>query len=286
MAFAAAVSACLVVPIHISFAPEFGTIDWWFRRLVVDGICRVAVPFFFFSSGFFLAGRMEEAGWYRKALCKRIRTLLIPYLIFNILFCIYSLLLGVIGSQGGSVTWQTLFVVTGLNPYKWPYHGALWFMRSLMVFVLVSPLLKFFVSRKVRMWLVVSGLLFMNWIAVKMGDPWADWAFQLISPYGSIWFILGMHLRLVKYRGVRLLEEVSPDLHIPDWLRRASFPIYLMHGFFICPVGNLVHICAPLLDGWAMVLLKWLLVYGITLFVSVFLHSRMPRCAFVLFGGR
>lgn len=77
------IAAVLVVLLHAFNAmdPEAGGT---LRRFMMSGPCATAVPFFFFAAGYFLAGRFGEAGWWRRALTARIRTLVIPYFVWNV----------------------------------------------------------------------------------------------------------------------------------------------------------------------------------------------------------
>lgn len=74
------VAAVLIVCLHVPKTNEMG-----FQRFVESFVGTyfgaVAVPFFFVVSGFLLGKHTDEAGWYRAALVKRIKTLLLPYLI-------------------------------------------------------------------------------------------------------------------------------------------------------------------------------------------------------------
>ena len=76
------VCACLVVLIHVLVRPVRGSALWWISGILgADGIARVAVPFFFFAAGFFIAGKYEEellVNW-RKECLKRCKTLVLPY---------------------------------------------------------------------------------------------------------------------------------------------------------------------------------------------------------------
>ena len=78
--------AILVVSIHIGRGTEIGSGAWYFSQVVSSGIAGIAIPFFFFASGFFVAVHSDEPGWYGVALRKRCRTLLIPYLLWNIIY--------------------------------------------------------------------------------------------------------------------------------------------------------------------------------------------------------
>ena len=50
--------ALFVVIIHLR--PQFaeGTVGWWVREILENGVCESAVPFFFLTSGFFICAKI------------------------------------------------------------------------------------------------------------------------------------------------------------------------------------------------------------------------------------
>lgn len=101
----------------------------WVRNVLTFS----AVPYFFVASGFFLAGHFFERRWWRNELYKRVRSLLIPYLIW-----------AAIGIALGN---ESFWVSIGLTlaPPK-PTH--IWFLRALMILVVASPIVAFAVRRR------------------------------------------------------------------------------------------------------------------------------------------
>lgn len=53
--------------------------DSLMKSFFCEGVARIAVPFFFVVSGYFLARHIGEDGWYKQELRKRVASLLIPY---------------------------------------------------------------------------------------------------------------------------------------------------------------------------------------------------------------
>lgn len=63
--------------------------SWFIQFLLSENIARIAVPVFFFISGFFIAQNYDQSfGAYKNKIIKRIKSLLIPYLSFCILWFI------------------------------------------------------------------------------------------------------------------------------------------------------------------------------------------------------
>ena len=56
--------AVLVVFMHVGNPEPVGAFPWFFIKFFHEILGNMAVPYFFMASGFFLAGHMEEPGWY------------------------------------------------------------------------------------------------------------------------------------------------------------------------------------------------------------------------------
>lgn len=191
--------AALVVIIHCR--PDFamGTVAWWCQQLLEEGLCTIAVPFFFIASGFFLAGRIGATGWYGDAVKKRVRTLLVPYFLWCVLFSVWEIFIKWVSS--GQVNWASVaepkmvMSATGLYPFRWPGLPPLWYVRSLFVLVLLSPVIYKFqnFSRGVI-------CLFMVYLIAcpgPEGDGFVHYQLRngLLPLAGVFYFSLGMLLR-------------------------------------------------------------------------------------------
>ena len=195
------VCAFLVVIIHCR--PHFGcgTTGWWVREIVEEGICQIAVPFFFAVSGFFLGRELLSGmGGYFHAVRKRIRTLVVPFAIWNFLFWIATLAVknarNAFHGESGTIWFPTLrqvgFWYTGC-----PLLSPLWYVRALFVLVLISPLLLWCLKR-FRIWFLAA--LFILYAAIRpysMSNPSKFEVFARVGIFpvqGIFYFTFGLAL--------------------------------------------------------------------------------------------
>ena len=174
------------VPDEILGAPQFSP-GWWLYRLWTETVCRMAVPAFFFMSGYWLAKHAEKNGWWKDAVQKRIKSLLVPYVIWNIGYwalVTFELWLGMrfFGKAGPEpFTWRTIPDALGLTTAT-PFSVPHWFIKQLMLFVLIVPPFAWMIKRsKALAIIVVFGTLF-------IGPLRPSWCFIYI---GNMFYFLG-----------------------------------------------------------------------------------------------
>lgn len=133
------------------------------RIALSQGICRIAVPCFFLFSGFLFFTKLENWDtqvWLDK-IRKRGRTLLVPYLIWNILALLVGFGYGWLRSRFNA-DFVPVSLVETLRESGWinifwastfgcPIDYPLWFIRDLIVFVVITPLV-YWLVRKCRLW--------------------------------------------------------------------------------------------------------------------------------------
>lgn len=154
--------------------------------VVTNETANLAVPLFFIISGFlFFSGHNDSsrfkttACFFKARFARRLKSLLWPYMLFNLLAIIGLLSLHV--SQGhtlasaintyfGGTKWLHAFWdihTTGTSTnilgvskaIAYPINTPLWFVRDLMVLVILSPVIYFAVKR-LRWWWVVVMMVF------------------------------------------------------------------------------------------------------------------------------
>ena len=172
-------------------------------QIVTGSIARIAVPLFFMMSGFlFFRGAVFSAGIYRAKLHSRAKSLLVPFLFWNLaLFGVVAIaqsvprLAPLFNGQNQAFATLTPFqmidFIIGITHYPIAYQ--FWFIRDLMILAIASPLL----------WLAAR---YLPWVALAaFGAAWIFniWPMPVPSAEPTLFFYLGS---LVALRGWSLFE--------------------------------------------------------------------------------
>ncbi len=158
----------LVVFIHVWPDKIAGDPTRWIMNSFKLSVCKIAVPFFFIAAGYFLAKHVNEQGWWWRECHKRIRSLVVPYVLWSFLFCIFRVCLRAIENrQAGLPFAQNIslspslildaFIIT-FKPVNSPYLLlVLWFVGWLSILVASSCFYVFFLKRgRMFTWLYIG----------------------------------------------------------------------------------------------------------------------------------
>lgn len=179
------------------------------RYVISEEFARIAVPLFFFFSGFlFFYNSDFSIGTYFSKLKKRARTLLVPYIFWNIvvllLFLLTQIFLASLTSGKNKLiadyNWLDYLNIFWNNKDGYPICYQFWFIRDLMVVVLLSPLVYYFVKYCKIFGIVLLGTL---WIF----DFWFDIVGLSISSFFffsfGAWFSINNHDFTIDFRPMR-----------------------------------------------------------------------------------
>lgn len=186
-------------------------------------ICNVSVPLFFFISGFLFfteAGAWTWGTW-RSKLKRRVYTLLVPYLAYNLVSAANGYLMQAI---------DPTFTVAWDNPSAWPFIGELWnsttacagmtnilgfsmqlyypadvplwFVRDLMVMVLLSPAIYYLLMHGARLYLPLVAVLYVCGAGATLPG---------LSTNALLFFSLGAFFRL---RGVDVVQFARKSYYV------------------------------------------------------------------------
>ena len=194
------VCAMLVVALHASMNADVGTATWFVDRFVNDGLGRAAVPFFFMASGYFFAKHVGEPNWWAAAIRKRAKTLLIPFLFWNLLWILLPVVREFFkGMVHGAIS---IPAVHWPSPADWwgvlrpPPLGPTWYITTLFGFVVLSPLFVKLVRRCAPAAILSAALLH---VAFYNPDPalWGQWRWLMQSIFnleGIVFFLIGLDI--------------------------------------------------------------------------------------------
>lgn len=167
----------------------FGKTVYFIETVLLENITMVAVPLFFFLSGVFF---FRNYSW-DKVIDKyrsRIKSLLIPYLVWNTFYVIAAFLFSVLPyvSARVSASWKMNPInfqnmIEGLFFYK--YHAVYWFLFQLILFIAISPVLFSILKNSI---LGVTALI------ILLFSPVYSQYVAVINPEHLFYFLLGGYL--------------------------------------------------------------------------------------------
>ena len=163
------ISIILVVFLHaynLGFAPETAaaisnkTWNWFIQDLISYGITRIAVPLFFLFSGFWFfykaTGKSQE---FSDKIKKRFFTLFIPFLFWSLFGIAFYFTLQSLPQFEKFFSKELVKDYTAemwlVKIFIHPIPYQLWFIRDLMLLVLLSPLLYYALKYLGRIFLAV-----------------------------------------------------------------------------------------------------------------------------------
>lgn len=133
----------------------------YIRIYISNIVCQVAVPLFFFISGYLFYQKLSVWNWdiWKNKMRSRFWTLLVPYLIWNIIRLLFNnfLLNENITFNGSHIWWHYLWVDSGYINWKGtlislsaPLHIPFWFIRNLIVIIFFTPLIYIIIKSRLN----------------------------------------------------------------------------------------------------------------------------------------
>ena len=292
--------ALLVIFVHNSAVEQYSSLsgDLWMdiaelmKNFFAYGIGSVAVPMFFIISGmtFF---RDYEPKKYGQKMKSRIKTLVIPYLVWNVLgmvfviLCTYTPIRNIVSSRE-MFSFSLQNILEGIFLYK--YNYTFWFMFELIIFVLVTPIFDIITRNKWIGW--AATLASLPLVMVNMQVNLGFVTFYLIgcmlgrhylplmakklsqsqSSVGLIGVILLTTIKMLSIYGVIILPEVIQQIILillcagvwmmadmivdrikPRKIMDETFLIYAIHPYLIAAITKIIYLVLPKIPAMAVV---------------------------------
>lgn len=154
---------------------SIGNVYTYITELLSHSLARIAVPLFFFISGYYT---FSSKDWAKGDIItgewkKKIKSLLIPYVVWNSLYLLLLLLKTKIGdylhlnfNDAFSISsWQELLGYYSFNVVDYP----LWYMRELILLTLLAPAIYFSLRKFAKGYILLVFLAFFMGLSLFPG---------------------------------------------------------------------------------------------------------------------
>ena len=257
----------------VTFAHSYGrveegysllTSDWntyeFLKLLVSQTLVKVAMPVFFIMSGYLFFANVDKWDYatYKRKMLRRVKTLLIPYLVWNLLMAVklkafsWSMFWSYWMPAGRQVDWfgQEQLMTA-------PANMPLWFLRDLMVVSLLTPVI-YVLIRKLGYWLLaVLTIYYLSGVCAFVPG---------LSAYAIYFFSFGAFFSI---RGMNHSYDPAADLTVSG----RTVPMVLEISVYVLSVLLAV---AMLLSYGTPVFSSFMLPFRLTGAIAVFcLASRI-----------
>lgn len=214
------------------------------KEFFADGVGELAVPLFFIFSGYLLAASSDS---YFTSLKKRFRSIFVPYTVWTFLyfagwlFCKHFHFF-----YGNPVTdwreWAFYDYFVRFTGYyhnlRFPFVGSFWFLRDLMVLIVISPILIFAVKKIPVVITCIFSLLYVNSVEIPLVWSVSLFCFSLgiiFSVYKIDFFKFADRINwrevLLLFFSFFILFKLKPEYNSNgEFIHTAYFFIFLLFG--------------------------------------------------------
>ena len=160
-----------------SVGGDLSTMQWsldgtnvyhFITELISHHLCSIAVPCFFFFSGYLfynhLPGNTFNVAWVKRKWERRVRTLVIPYVLWNLLNVTAVVLITILFQKLGISVTSNQMPTVEKGPLFWfvkgPINFPLWYLRDLIVLSILAPFLYYPIQKGPNLFLAFLFLLY------------------------------------------------------------------------------------------------------------------------------
>lgn len=202
----------MIIVLHASAVNQYcnqTTTEASFWNFIYEYVCPAALPVLFMISGYLLFKNFT-LGDYPRKLKNRVGRLVVPYLAWNIFFVTFF----IVGSLAvprlaERVATFDLFSIQGavskvVSLMVHPIDGPLWFIRTLFIYSLISPIMAVFLKNKYLSYTFLAIIICVGlWLANKDLTRYLTLTYPV---YSLIMFFIGGMLSKTIYTPISLFE--------------------------------------------------------------------------------
>ena len=323
------VMSVFVVYIHANNLKNVGldeiktSTDWILTQIMARGFGDLAVPFFFMLAGFrffnFDVYSGNALSILEGKLKRRIKSLVIPYLIWNSFGMAFYMLINRIPSIVAVMNSPQVIDITFTNIFKgvflYEYYFPFWYLHDLIILSLLSPVMVLILRKQNRIILLLCligfAALFSNRYIVKTDSLfffllgghiscYQKEQFEKRSSLAVICVLIVMISVIIRYVETpylsRIMLLISPlalwkafdlfSIPSPKWFYTQSFFIYASHIIPTTVVMKILVKMAPKgTEALSYMITPWITL-GFIYITARTLNSCFPRLYKILCGGR
>ena len=274
--------------------------DWYYFviNFFSDVLPRVGVPLFFLISGFLFFYRKEfNTTIYKKKISNRMVTLVLPYFLWNIVAILITLFhqlpfLSSVFPNAGKTNviispvrlFYTFFAnyinegifvtpdigggISELSQDPYPIDGPMWYVRDLIVMVILSPVIYYFIKKTGKLGVAILGL---SWFFIR---PLLGFGYLTMFLTASFFFSMGAYFSIKRINFVNYMRKMkySPFLYlficVADTLTKRT-----EYNFFIHNVGILAGVVSVVVIVSLLIEKKWVKVSNTLANGSFFVYA-------------
>lgn len=186
--------------------------------LILEHLCLsfgpIAVSLFSMITGYFFFYKLQSYSFsiYKTEINKRVKTLLLPYLLWNIIAIILLYFKNYVGEKAGldfAYSAKEVFVLGHYNLLELivlPINGPLWYVRDIIGLVLLSPLIYILIYKRTLGKIAIIGLFGVSYFAaLRLGHI-------------PLFFLLGAYLGFHKESVLLFAEKFKIPSYLFGWV--------------------------------------------------------------------
>ncbi len=278
---------------------------------------RIVVFFVIAGFLFFANARVLTMGVYKRKISARFVSLLIPFVLWNLIAVMTRVTVKLVLNEGGeALPYDEIFTLQGFyQVFADPILIPLWFLRNLIVFALLTPLI-FMAIRRFR-WFAVVAMVGFHYVDVSCLAGIGYFAFgaacgilcsgdflvsriDLLKYSIPVWILMSIFsysfpptglfvtelssfMLVVSSAGGLIWISYKVDVPCMVSLARTSFFIFCAHGIFSPYIMKTLYLVMPK-DGVVYAHVVFVLSLFLTTALTLVLFGLLSRCMPLLHG--